>query len=236
MTRTPGPDIAAGWLEQHEAELSVVRRTLHAHPELGRKEYATTALLVDRLERAGLAPKVLDGGTGLVCDIGAGDGPLVLLRADIDALPLDDEKDVPYRSQVPGVCHACGHDVHTSVVLGAGLALAEAAGVAPDVRARPDLAEPLTDAPIYLRVEDIREVAYMPSTDRALIEWSAEAMRGLREENRVLRKAVSDRSSNAFRFQSPAMVHIERLVEKVAPPGIRTTSGRRTSRGAPRAP
>ena len=51
-----------------------------------------------------------------------------MLRADIDALPLDDEKLVPYRSTVPGVCHACGHDVHTAAVLGAGLALAEAAG------------------------------------------------------------------------------------------------------------
>jgi amidohydrolase len=127
VTKTAGPAIASAWLDEHEAELSVVRRILHANPELGRKEHATTALLVERLERAGLTPKVLDGGTGVVCDVGSGDGPLVLLRADIDALPLPDEKDVPYRSQVPGVSHACGHDVHTAVVLGAGLALAEVA-------------------------------------------------------------------------------------------------------------
>ena len=112
------------WLSLHGEELVAVRRDLHAHPELGRAEHRTTALLVDRLEAAGLAPQVLAGGTGLVCDIGSGDGPVVGLRADIDALPLQDEKDVPYRSRVPGVCHACGHDVHTSVVLGAGLALA----------------------------------------------------------------------------------------------------------------
>jgi amidohydrolase len=122
---TTGPSIAAAWLAEHEPELSRLRRTLHANPELGRHELATTAFISGHLERAGLSPKVLEGGTGLVCDVGSGDGPLVALRADIDALPLPDEKDVPYRSQVPGVCHACGHDVHTAALLGAGLALAE---------------------------------------------------------------------------------------------------------------
>jgi amidohydrolase len=120
---TTGPEIAAGWLEENEAELSVIRRTLHTTPELGRHEYATTALIAGYLERAGLSPKILEAGTGLVCDVGTGDGPIVALRADIDALPLPDEKDVSYRSHVAGVCHACGHDVHTAALLGAGLAL-----------------------------------------------------------------------------------------------------------------
>jgi amidohydrolase len=119
--------LAEAWLREHERELVAVRRDLHAHPELGRSEHRTTALLVDRLAAAGLSPKPLSTGTGLVCDVGSGQGPVVVLRADIDALPLDDEKLVPYRSTVPGVCHACGHDVHTTAVLGAGLALAEAA-------------------------------------------------------------------------------------------------------------
>jgi amidohydrolase len=127
VTKTSGPAVAKAWLDEHEHELSVVRRHLHANPELGRREFATTAYVVDKLERSGMVPKVLGGGTGLVCDIGTGDGPLVLLRADIDALPLPDEKDVPYRSTVPGVSHACGHDVHTTVLLGAGLALNEVA-------------------------------------------------------------------------------------------------------------
>ncbi len=111
------------WLRGHEAELVEFRRALHSHPELGRQEHRTTALLCDRLSAAGLAPRVLACGTGLVCDVGSGPS-FVVLRADLDALPMQDEKDVPYRSQVPGVCHACGHDVHTAVVLGAGLALA----------------------------------------------------------------------------------------------------------------
>jgi len=104
-----------------------IRRDLHAHPELGRQEIRTTGVVADRLHAEGLTPRVLTGGAGLVCDIGAGDGPTVALRADLDALPVADEKDVPYRSTVPGVSHACGHDVHTVVVLGAGLALARLA-------------------------------------------------------------------------------------------------------------
>ncbi len=118
--------IADTWLALHGDELVELRRDLHRHPELGRVELRTTAVLVARLEAAGLAPTVLAGGTGLLCEVGDGDGPVVGLRADIDALPLQDEKDVPYRSTVPGVCHACGHDVHTAVVLGAGLVLAQA--------------------------------------------------------------------------------------------------------------
>ncbi len=111
------------WLAHHEADLIAVRRELHAHPELGWQESRATALVSARLTAAGLSPTVLEGGTGLVCDIGSG-GPVVALRADLDALPLEDLKDVDYRSVFPGVCHACGHDVHTAVVLGAGLALA----------------------------------------------------------------------------------------------------------------
>ena len=127
-SRSPSSPLADAWLAEHPGELVAVRRDLHAHPELGHEEHRTTALLVERLSRAGLSPKVLQGGTGLVCDIGGlspGRGPVVVLRADIDALPLQDEKLVSYRSTVPGVAHACGHDVHTAAVLGAGLVLAQ---------------------------------------------------------------------------------------------------------------
>lgn len=105
-------------------QMREVRRDLHAHPELSGAEFRTTALVADRLTAAGLAPRVLPGGAGLVCDLGAGEGPVTVLRADLDALPLPDAKDVPYRSTVPGVAHACGHDLHTAVLLGAGLVLA----------------------------------------------------------------------------------------------------------------
>ncbi|GAA1712316.1 M20 family metallopeptidase [Isoptericola hypogeus] len=109
-----------------EPELVEIRRDVHAHPELAREEVRTTALVADRLRRAGLAPRLLEG-TGLVCDVGpepAGGRGRVALRADIDALPLEDSCGTEFASTVPGVAHACGHDVHTAVVLGAGLALA----------------------------------------------------------------------------------------------------------------
>ncbi|AEY91270.1 N-acyl-L-amino acid amidohydrolase [Streptomyces corchorusii] len=117
--------------ESLHAELVAFRRDLHMHPELGNQEFRTTAAIKERLEQAGLKPRVLSTGTGLVCDIGLAEGehpsvPLLALRADIDALPIPDTKsDCPYRSTVPDRAHACGHDVHTSVVLGAGLVLAD---------------------------------------------------------------------------------------------------------------
>ncbi|MFE4859312.1 amidohydrolase [Streptomyces sp. NPDC056670] len=110
------------------AELIAFRRDLHMHPELGNQEFRTTAAIKARLEAAGLEPRVLPSGTGLICDIGTWDRerPMLALRADIDALPIPDAKaGVPYRSTVPDRAHACGHDVHTTTVLGAGLVLAQ---------------------------------------------------------------------------------------------------------------
>ncbi len=117
------------FLAGHEPELIEFRRDLHAHPETGYHEYRTTRRIALRLEAAGLKPAILPKGTGLTVDIGAGsaDEPVVALRADIDALPINDEKDVPYRSINRGACHACGHDVHTAILLGTGLFLARAA-------------------------------------------------------------------------------------------------------------
>ncbi|MFH8442934.1 M20 family metallopeptidase [Streptomyces sp. NPDC018026] len=131
---TPGESVLPGTLpDALRAELVAFRRDLHMHPELGNQEFRTTAAIKERLERAGLKPRVLPIGTGLVCDIGTGTdsgqwsgGPRMLaLRADIDALPIPDTKtECAYRSQVPDRAHACGHDVHTTVVLGTGLVLA----------------------------------------------------------------------------------------------------------------
>lgn len=121
---TPDHDLVDAFLNDHLAELIAFRRALHAHPELSWQEFETTERIAERLRVAGLEPRVLSSGTGLICDIGPSEGPVVAVRADIDALAMDDEKDVPYRSQVRGVAHACGHDVHTTVALGVGLAWA----------------------------------------------------------------------------------------------------------------
>src|SRR5216684_6546138 len=117
------------FLAAHEAELIEFRRDLHAHPEIGYHEHRTTRRVALRLAAAGLRPMTLPKGTGLVADIGdpAAKGPVVALRADLDALPISDEKNVAYRSTVPNACHACGHDVHTTVLLGTGLLLARIA-------------------------------------------------------------------------------------------------------------
>jgi len=117
------------FLDGHEPELIEFRRDLHAHPEVGYSEHRTTRRIALRLEAAGLRPAVLPKGTGLIADIGGSeqDAPAVALRADIDALPIVDEKNVPYRSLNAGACHACGHDVHTSILLGTGMFLARAA-------------------------------------------------------------------------------------------------------------
>ncbi|MGA3487125.1 amidohydrolase [Micromonosporaceae bacterium DT55] len=125
------PDLPHGLEELLQVRLPALiatRRHLHANPELSGHEFATAALIAAELTRAGLQPRLLPKGNGVICDVnGRAEGPVVALRADIDALPLADVKDVPYRSTVEGVCHACGHDVHTTVLLGVGQLLARLA-------------------------------------------------------------------------------------------------------------
>ena len=128
-----GPAWLDGWLAAHADDVVGWRRALHAVPELGRAEHRTTALVARQLHAAGLEPRTLPGGTGLVCDIGYGDR-CVALRADLDALPLQEDTGLPFASTVDGVMHACGHDAHTAIVLGAGLALASAPALPGRVR------------------------------------------------------------------------------------------------------
>jgi amidohydrolase len=121
------------WVTTNNAQLISTRRHLHAHPELAFAEFETTSFLEQRLREHGLSPKRLPTGTGLTCEVGAGE-PVVVLRADIDALPLPDLKDVPYASTREGLCHACGHDVHTTVLLGVLIALSALDGMPGTVR------------------------------------------------------------------------------------------------------
>ena len=101
-------------------ELTALRRDFHMHPELGLQEYRTATRIEEELDKLGVEHRRV-GETGVWATIrgdGAGDGA-VLLRADIDALPITEINDVPYKSQNEGVMHACGHDAHTATLLGA---------------------------------------------------------------------------------------------------------------------
>ncbi len=130
----PLADTAESWLAAHYDDLVGWRRHIHRHPELGRQEFATTQFVADRLVEAGLNPKVLPGGTGLICDFGPDYAPRIALRADMDALPMAERTGAAYASTVPGVAHACGHDAHTAILLGAATALASAAELPLGVR------------------------------------------------------------------------------------------------------
>jgi amidohydrolase len=123
----PSPQLGrvAAVVDRLEGELIALRRDLHAHPELAWTEERTTVTIAQRLEAAGVEIKLLPK-SGLIAELGAAHGPLIALRADLDALPVEDRTKAPWRSTVDGMAHACGHDVHTAALVGAGLALAEA--------------------------------------------------------------------------------------------------------------
>jgi len=93
------------------------RRYLHKHPELGFKEIGTAKFIEEQLISFGLKPRTGIGKTGIIASVGSGK-PCIALRADMDALPIQDSKEVSYASQNAGVCHACGHDAHVAMLLG----------------------------------------------------------------------------------------------------------------------
>jgi amidohydrolase len=123
---------------RHADDLVALRRDLHRHPELSFREERTAGVVVRELTDLGLAPRTGIARTGVVAEIGDGPGPTVALRADMDALPIDEDADHEYASTVPGVMHACGHDAHTAGLIGAARLLVEArdAGTLPPGRIR----------------------------------------------------------------------------------------------------
>ena len=108
---------------QLKDELIGIRRDLHAHPELGLQEFRTAQLVEDALRAIGLEPRRV-AETGVMADlVGDNAGPTLLLRADIDALPIQETNEVAYKSRNDGVMHACGHDAHTAMLLTAAKVL-----------------------------------------------------------------------------------------------------------------
>jgi len=107
-----------------EEQLVAWRRDFHQHPELGFHEARTAAKVVEEVEKMGYRVRAGVGRTGVVAERGEGQ-PVVAIRADVDALPVQEANDAPYASEVPGVMHACGHDAHTAILLGVAKLLAE---------------------------------------------------------------------------------------------------------------
>lgn len=113
-------DEIAALASEIEPQLIEARRWFHQHPELSNREHMTSAEIARRLEAMGYEARTGVAHTGVVAVLhGASAGPVVAWRSDIDALPIDEELDVPYRSSNAGIMHACGHDVHTTVGIGA---------------------------------------------------------------------------------------------------------------------
>lgn len=112
--------------ESMQAHLIAIRRDIHAHPELGFDTVRTAAIVEQELLRLGLTPQTGVGRTGVMVDItGAQPGKTVLLRADMDALPIHEQTGLPFSSIWPGKMHACGHDIHTATLLGVAAILAD---------------------------------------------------------------------------------------------------------------
>ena len=113
-------------IRRYQTDLTAFRQDLHAHPELGLEEHRTAALVAEQLESWGIEVHRGVGKTGVVGVLRSGNGMgRIGLRADMDALPIVEANDLPYKSGTPGIMHACGHDGHTTMLLGAARYLAE---------------------------------------------------------------------------------------------------------------
>ena len=112
-------------MSQRTEALLEIRRYLHAHPELSGSEQRTAALLSGELRKLGWRVQEGVGRTGLVAELGDSVEPVIGLRVDMDALPIEERTGLPYASTSPGLMHACGHDLHSSIGLGVAMALAE---------------------------------------------------------------------------------------------------------------
>jgi amidohydrolase len=120
-------DVIARSIEDRAERLVKFRRRLHATPEPSNEELATTALVAETLREAGLQPRIMRGNTGVIADfdLGAKGESFIATRSELDCVKVNDDKQVAYASTRPGLCHACGHDVHTTMQLAMAMVLAE---------------------------------------------------------------------------------------------------------------
>ena len=140
------------WIDSHTDELRSIRRHLHAYPEPSREEYQTIQFLAARLGQEGVPHALIPSRRGILAGALDADGPpLAAFRADVDALRIRDAKDVEYRSQHDGIMHACGHDAHATMALGAALAL---------WRCRELLPRPIAWRALFQPAEEVGEGAF----------------------------------------------------------------------------
>ena len=123
MDRVSISTFVSAWVEENREIIRQWRRQLHRNPELSHMEIATTEFLLSKLREAGLEPRALPS-TGATVDIGPADAPMIAFRGDIDALPIQEQTGLDFASENPGVMHACGHDIHTVIVLALACGLA----------------------------------------------------------------------------------------------------------------
>lgn len=191
----PTADAIAAVVDELSTELRDLRRDLHAYPELAWHEERTTDVVAEVLEKERVEYKRLNG-SGLVAETGSAGHPIVALRGDLDALPLEDTTTDPWRSKTPGVAHACGHDVHTAALTGAAIALRRLhASVPLPVRVRllfqpaeelmPGGAHKVIDAEALSGVDRIFAVHCDPSIDVGQVGLREGAMTGACDAIRV---------------------------------------------------
>ncbi len=134
-----------------------LRRHLHAHPELSGQEYQTAALIAGELRKSGWAVKEAVGRTGLVAEMGNNSGPVVGLRVDMDALPIEERTGLDYSSSIQGLMHACGHDLHACIGLGVAKVLAKNKFTTSRIRIIFQPAEEIAQGANWMRAEKVLE-------------------------------------------------------------------------------
>ncbi|WP_269623800.1 amidohydrolase [Prochlorococcus marinus] len=138
-------------------ELIQLRRHLHAHPELSGQEYQTAALVAGELRKSGWEVIEAVGKTGVVAEMGNKNGPVVGLRVDMDALPIEERTGLDYSSSIQGLMHACGHDLHTCIGLGVAKVLAKNKFTNSRIRIIFQPAEEIAQGANWMRAENVLE-------------------------------------------------------------------------------
>ena len=138
-------------------DLIQLRRHFHAHPELSGQEYQTAALVSGELRQCGWEVKEAVGKTGVVAEIGSKSGPVVCLRVDMDALPIEERTGLDYASSIQGLMHACGHDLHTCIGLGVAKLLAKNKLTTSRIRIIFQPAEEIAQGANWMRDENVLE-------------------------------------------------------------------------------